>query len=81
MAYGQTGAGKTFTMLGSLGTYHQRGIQPRAISHIFSQIENRTEYDFKVSVSYMELYNERIFDLLTMEQKDQSSYQIVEDKP
>ena len=80
MAYGQTGAGKTFTMLGSLGTYHQRGIQPRAISHIFSQIENRTEYDFKVSVSYMELYNERIFDLLTMEQKDQSSYQIVEDK-
>jgi kinesin family member 6/9 len=79
-AYGQTGAGKTFTMLGSLGTYHQRGIQPRAISHIFSQIEARTEYDFKVSVSYMELYNERIFDLLSIDQKDQSSYQIVEDK-
>lgn len=80
MAYGQTGAGKTFTMLGSLGTYHQRGIQPRAIAHIFSEIENRTEYEFKVQVSYMELYNERIFDLLAVDQKDQDKYSIVEDK-
>jgi|UPI00048E5B85 kinesin family member 6/9 len=80
MAYGQTGAGKTFTMIGSLGTYHQRGIQPRALAHVFREIENRTEYEFKVSVSYMELYNERIFDLLSVDQRDQSAYSIVEDK-
>jgi kinesin family protein 6/9 len=80
MAYGQTGAGKTFTMIGSLGTYHQRGIQPRALAHVFREIENRAEYEFKVSVSYMELYNERIFDLLSVDQRDQSAYSIVEDK-
>eukprot|EP00949_MAST-11_sp_MAST-11-sp1_P004639 g4639.t1 len=81
MAYGQTGAGKTFTMIGDLEQYHQRGIMPRAMAHLFTEIGNRTEYEFKVSVSYMELYNERIFDLLNPENAAQSSqYTIVENK-
>ena len=34
MAYGQTGAGKTFTMTGDTGNYRLRGIIPRAISQV-----------------------------------------------
>ena len=64
MSYGQTGAGKTFTMLGNLTAYHQRGLIPRAVSQLFEEIEQRTEYEFKVRCSYLELYNERVFDLL-----------------
>ena len=64
MSYGQTGAGKTFTMLGNLTAYHQRGLIPRAVSQLFEEIEARTEYEFKVRCSYLELYNERVFDLL-----------------
>ena len=35
MVYGQTGAGKTFTMSGSMQNYKYRGLIPRAISHVF----------------------------------------------
>ena len=41
MAYGQTGAGKTFTMEGSLGSREARGIMPRAIDEIFGYIARR----------------------------------------
>ena len=38
---------------------------PRAISHIFREVESReAEYKYTVKVSYMEIYNERMFDLL-----------------
>ena len=64
MSYGQTGAGKTFTMIGDTRNYAHRGIAPRAIAQVFSEVDSRVETDFKVRVSYMEIYNERIFDLL-----------------
>jgi kinesin family member 6/9 len=35
MVYGQTGAGKTFTMSGSMQNYKYRGMIPRAITHVF----------------------------------------------
>eukprot|EP01041_Mallomonas_annulata_P005086 gene5086-10179_t len=41
------------------------GIAPRAISQIFGEINSRIEFEYKISCSYMEIYNERIFDLLT----------------
>jgi kinesin family protein 6/9 len=65
MAYGQTGAGKTFTMSGGSTDYKQRGITPRSIQHIFRQISERPEYAFVVRVSYVEIYNESMYDLLS----------------
>ena len=43
MCYGQTGAGKTFTMTGATENYQHRGILPRAISQLFKQIDERPD--------------------------------------
>lgn len=60
--YGQTGAGKTYTMIGSK---EDPGIIPRVFSHIFTSIEDRLDGEkFLISVSFLELYNEEIRDLL-----------------
>eukprot|EP00736_Rhodelphis_marinus_P013966 Rmarinus@m.26585 len=64
MAYGQTGAGKTFTMSGSGRHYKYRGIVPRMISSIFHELNNRPEVAATVKLSYLEIYNETLFDLL-----------------
>uniref|UniRef100_A0A2C9KB79 Kinesin-like protein n=1 Tax=Biomphalaria glabrata TaxID=6526 RepID=A0A2C9KB79_BIOGL len=64
MCYGQTGAGKTFTMTGATESYRHRGLIPRAISQLFKLIEEKLEYSFNVRVSYLEIYNESMFDLL-----------------
>lgn len=64
MCYGQTGAGKTFTITGATESYKQRGILPRAISQLFKEIEERPEYSITVRVSYLEIYNESMVDLL-----------------
>lgn len=47
-AYGQTGSGKTFTITGGPDRYQDRGIIPRAISQIFSEIARRTDHTHKV---------------------------------
>lgn len=64
MAYGQTGAGKTFTMTGSTIDYKYRGLIPRCISVLFQEIEARYEQDITVGISYLEIYNEMMYDLL-----------------
>lgn len=64
LAYGQTGAGKTFTMTGSTEKFQHRGIIPRAIQQIYREIHERPEYSISVRISYLEIYNERMFDLL-----------------
>ncbi|CAD7930603.1 unnamed protein product [Amoebophrya sp. A25] len=64
LAYGQTGAGKTFTISGGQG-FAQRGLVPRAISGIFSEIHSRPENIVTVRLSYIEIYNELMFDLLS----------------
>lgn len=63
-AYGQTGSGKTFTITGGSEKYADRGIIPRCISHIFSEISRRSDAQYSVHVSYMEVYNEQPYDLL-----------------
>jgi kinesin family protein 6/9 len=63
LAYGQTGAGKTFTMTGGTGNYNHRGIIPRAIGHIFQSILARPQTETTVKVSYLEIYNEQFYDL------------------
>jgi kinesin family protein 6/9 len=81
MAYGQTGAGKTFTMTGDCANFKQRGVTPRAIGQLFEDILERSQYEFKVSVSYMEIYNEKVFDLLDSSggQTSSSDFAVVED--
>lgn len=62
-AYGATGAGKTYTML---GTEDQPGIMMLSIEELFRSIEEYSaERDYMLKVSYVEVYNENIKDLLT----------------
>uniref|UniRef100_A0AAQ5ZM33 Kinesin motor domain-containing protein n=1 Tax=Amphiprion ocellaris TaxID=80972 RepID=A0AAQ5ZM33_AMPOC len=62
-AYGQTGSGKSYTMMGSA---EQPGLIPRLSSSLFSRTvqEAREGESFTVEVSYMEIYNEKVRDLL-----------------
>ncbi|CAD8172512.1 unnamed protein product [Paramecium pentaurelia] len=62
-AYGQTGSGKTYTMSGA-ETWQLRGVIPRALSYIFDEIDKRTKFEYKIYISFMEIYNENAYDLL-----------------
>eukprot|EP00899_Mesostigma_viride_P007228 jgi/Mesvir1/16506/Mv10060-RA.1 len=63
-AYGQTGSGKTFTITGGPERYVDRGIIPRTLSFIFSELAKRSDQSYSVHVSYLEIYNEQGYDLL-----------------
>ncbi|XP_053099892.1 kinesin-like protein KIF13A isoform X9 [Hemicordylus capensis] len=62
-AYGQTGSGKSFSMMGNT---EQLGLIPRLCCALFQRItsEENDSHTFKVEVSYMEIYNEKVRDLL-----------------
>ncbi|CAH0731302.1 unnamed protein product, partial [Brenthis ino] len=83
-AYGQTGTGKTHTMVGEAANNETTwqsdplaGIIPRALSQLFDELRiSNTEYT--VRVSYLELYNEELFDLLSASE-DNSKLRIYED--
>ncbi|TYZ69077.1 hypothetical protein PybrP1_008455, partial [[Pythium] brassicae (nom. inval.)] len=64
MAYGQTGAGKTFTMSGGKQSFQDRGVCARALSAIFQRVQRDAEHAYAVRVSYVEVYNESLYDLL-----------------
>lgn len=65
-AYGQTGCGKTHTMLGIREDPEQKGIIPHAFDHIFGFIDEKEgNTKFLVRASYLEIYNEEIRDLLS----------------
>lgn len=66
MAYGQTSAGKSFTMEGpSLWDTEAQGIMPRCIDMLFQRIEDTDEaIQFQLLVSYYEVYCEKVRDLL-----------------
>ncbi|OOO08214.1 Kinesin, motor region domain protein [Aspergillus oryzae] len=65
-AYGQTGAGKSYTMMGSdIDDDIGKGIIPRIVEQIFASIlTSPSNIEYTVRVSYMEIYMERIRDLL-----------------
>ncbi|KAK9527581.1 hypothetical protein VZT92_014130 [Zoarces viviparus] len=65
MCFGQTGSGKTYTMTGSTESYKQRGVIPRALQEVFREVDKRTEHVFSVHLSYLEIYNETLVDLLS----------------
>ncbi|CAF4495900.1 unnamed protein product [Rotaria socialis] len=94
-AYGQTGSGKTHTMLGifpidkvskdTVGAYmsmleSDAGIMPRAIHHIFQGLQ-RQYIDYTVKITFLELYNEELTDLLADPTNEQpEKIKIYEDK-
>ncbi|KAL6944941.1 hypothetical protein ACO0QE_002383 [Hanseniaspora vineae] len=70
-AYGTTGSGKTFTMTGD-ETYGEPGIVQLSVDKIFKRVNilngpdvEKTAQRFTIKVSYLEIYNERVHDLLT----------------
>ncbi|KAM9816760.1 kinesin-like protein KIF22 [Neosynchiropus ocellatus] len=71
-AYGPTGAGKTHTMLGSA---QQPGVIPRAVREVFNLVKVKEEeeedgWDYSIGMSYLEIYNEKVLDLLAPGSQD-----------
>ena len=60
-AYGATGAGKTYTMLGN---EKEPGIMPLTLNELFNKIKSYPEREYTVKLWYLEIYNENIIDLL-----------------
>ncbi|XP_037305357.2 centromere-associated protein E [Pungitius pungitius] len=65
-AYGQTSSGKTFTMMGGDRIH---GVIPLAVDEVFQTIRNCSKKEFLLRVSYMEIYNETVSDLLVDSRK------------
>ncbi|CAF4339054.1 unnamed protein product, partial [Rotaria magnacalcarata] len=74
LCYGQTGAGKTHTMTGFTESYQNRGIIPRSLQHLYQEINTRQDYSYSVRISYLEIYNDQMCDLLRT-LNSQSDYQ------
>lgn len=78
-AYGQTGTGKTFTMEGIRTVPEKRGIIPNSFAHVFGFIsKSEGNVQFLVRVSYLEIYNEEVRDLLG---KDQNARLEIKERP
>jgi kinesin family protein 4/21/27 len=60
LRYGQTGSGKTY----SIGTPYtgdgDMGVIPRAINDIFDTVKEMENWDFRILISFMELYKEQL---------------------
>lgn len=83
-AYGQTGTGKTFTISGVPKDPILKGIMPRAFESIFKMVQSDIERQYLVRVSYLEIYNEEIRDLMSkkpqkLELKDKDTGVYVKD--
>ncbi|XP_036379797.1 kinesin family member 4 [Megalops cyprinoides] len=82
LAYGQTGSGKTFSMGGTYTSAQENdptvGVIPRVIKRIFQEKDKRTDCQCALAVSYLEIYNEEILDLLCSS-KDKPAISIRED--
>lgn len=60
LCYGQTGAGKTFTMTGSSTEFKYRGLVPRAVAQVYREIAARFDQAVTVRCSYIEIYNDMV---------------------
>ncbi|CAM9701698.1 unnamed protein product [Scytosiphon promiscuus] len=73
LAYGQTNSGKTWTVTGGEG-FEERGLAPRAIGHLFREIRSaeasETPVRYEVRASYLEVYEDRVYDLLDVSNRD-----------
>lgn len=80
-AYGQTGTGKTYTMegdrLADRVSWDGTGLIPRAVSQLFEALRRR-DAQFNVSLSFLEVYSEEVYDLLSPPE-DTSKLRIFDD--
>jgi hypothetical protein len=67
-AYGQTGTGKTYTMEGEPHSEETRGLMPRAAAAVLESLSSKCYIEHSVTVSYLEIYNEELSDLLAAPQ-------------
>nr|XP_043629073.1 kinesin-like protein KIN-7O isoform X2 [Erigeron canadensis] len=74
-AYGQTNSGKTHTMRGS---NVEPGVIPLAVHDLFDMIQQKAEREFLLRMSYMEIYNEEINDLLAPEHRKLQIHESIE---
>ncbi|KAI9326722.1 kinesin motor domain-containing protein, partial [Obelidium mucronatum] len=79
-AYGQTGTGKTYTMEGDLDTCQGKhaGIIPRTLYRLFDKLE-KEDSEYSVRVSFLEIYNEELRDLLSNDEPGAPKLKIFED--
>ncbi|XP_053762131.1 kinesin-like protein KIFC3 isoform X4 [Panthera pardus] len=76
-AYGQTGAGKTYTME---GTPENPGINQRALQLLFSEVQEKaSDWDYTITVSAAEIYNEVLRDLLGQEPQEKLEIRLCPD--
>ncbi|KAL0359617.1 UNVERIFIED_CONTAM: Kinesin-like protein KIN-7O [Sesamum angustifolium] len=74
-AYGQTSSGKTHTMRGSKS---ELGVIPLAVHDLFNIIQQEMDREFLLRMSYMEIYNEEINDLLAPEHRKLQIHESIE---
>ena len=80
-AFGQTGAGKTYTMIGGdYGNEASLGIMPRALQYLYFIVGSPALAEFKYSfrINCLEIYNENVFDLFVDEQQRKTSLPVRE---
>lgn len=67
LAYGVTGTGKTHTVFGDIykESNREKGVSTYSMEYLFSQISLLNDYTFQVKISYLEIYNEQVIDLLS----------------
>jgi hypothetical protein len=63
-AYGQTGCGKTHSMVGQPTSTDLQGIIPRCFGHVLQAISEAPDKEFLLRCSFLEIYNEEVHDLL-----------------
>ncbi|CAL8082496.1 unnamed protein product [Orchesella dallaii] len=75
--YGQTGSGKTHTLTGPPHLFEknpdpfasEHGLVFRSFLYLFDQIQNRNDFHFVLKASFLEIYNEKVIDLLNTSRK------------
>ncbi|XP_017871884.1 PREDICTED: chromosome-associated kinesin KIF4 [Drosophila arizonae] len=83
LAYGQTGSGKTYTMGTAFnGVMDEHvGVIPRAVHEIFEETAAmHNDFHFKITCSFVELYQEQFYDLFSPNKREDSTVDIREDK-
>jgi len=78
LAYGQTGAGKSHSIMGDVSSDVEKGLMPRACEELFNMVERRradaeaqgTQIQAAILASYLEIYQEKMYDLLVSTRSD-----------
>ena len=80
-SFGQKGSGKTFTMYGGIRHTKYRGVIPRAIAYIYSELEKFKTIQFTLTLQYCSIFNDIIYDLLSNDDKEMQMAEDAEGNP